>query len=201
MSKQVVHIDWNYKGKEDFASGTGATKWEQTLTHISMITVPLFLIIYGLKISIDWNLIQWAVALILAVDIGGGVVSNSLNSYKRFYHTPAKPHDNGITKFVKNRKIFALLHIHTILISLLYHHSTFWGIFWYVLLNLSVWFIESRPLYLHRPVAMGVIMIAILVNTYIIVPPTMFEWLIPFMFIKIVYGHSVKEEPYRKTHL
>lgn len=198
MNKKVVPIEWDYKGKADFASGTGATKWEKILTQISLIVVPLFLIIYGLKIDIDWNLIQWGVALILAVDVGGGVVSNSLNSYKRFYHTPVNANDNASTKFVKNRTIFALLHIHTILIALLYHHFIGWGVFWYVLLNLSVWFVESQPLYLHRPLAMGLIMIAILLNTYILVPPTMFEWLIPFMFIKIVYGHSVREEPYRE---
>ena len=41
------------------------------------------------------------------------------------------------------------------------------------------------------------IMLAILFNYYVIPPITGFEWFIPALFLKIVYGHIVQEEPYR----
>jgi hypothetical protein len=44
---------------------------------------------------------------------------------------------------------------------------------------------------------MGLIMTAILVNQYIFHSVIGFEWLIPALFLKIVYGHIVREEPYR----
>lgn len=40
-------------------------------------------------------------------------------------------------------------------------------------------------------------MTAILANLYLIRPVPEFEWLIPALFLKIVYGHIVREEPYR----
>ena len=40
-------------------------------------------------------------------------------------------------------------------------------------------------------------MTAILANLYLIRPVPGFEWLIPALFLKIVYGHIVREEPYR----
>ena len=57
--------------------------------------------------------------------------------------------------------------------------------------------IQRLPLYLQRPAAMGIIMLAILMNYYIAPPVAGFEWFIPALFLKIVYGHIVREEPYR----
>ena len=55
----------------------------------------------------------------------------------------------------------------------------------------------KTPLYLQRPISMLIIVTALLINGYFISSPTGFNWLIPILFLKIVYGHTVKEEPYR----
>jgi hypothetical protein len=46
--------------------------------------------------------------------------------------------------------------------------------------------------------AMGLIMTTILLNYYFLQPVAGFEWLMPALFLKIVYGHIVREEPYRE---
>jgi hypothetical protein len=65
------------------------------------------------------------------------------------------------------------------------------------MLVLSALALLQMPLYLQRPAALGIILIAILLNLYILPPVWGFEWLIPALFLKIVYGHLVREEPYR----
>lgn len=55
----------------------------------------------------------------------------------------------------------------------------------------------KTPLYLQRPVSMLIIVTALLINGYFVSSPTGMMWLIPVLFLKIVYGHTVKEEPYR----
>lgn len=53
------------------------------------------------------------------------------------------------------------------------------------------------PLYLRRPIAMLFCLISLIMNSYIIPVIDGFEWFIPALFIKIIYGHLVQEEPYR----
>jgi hypothetical protein len=68
---------------------------------------------------------------------------------------------------------------------------------WYGFLVVSAWMVLRLPLYLHRPTSMLVILFAIIMNYYFITPVPGFEWFIPALFIKIIYGHIVREEPYR----
>lgn len=70
---------------------------------------------------------------------------------------------------------------------------------WYLLIAASAAVVITIPLYLKRPVSFFIILLAILLNFYVLVPVHGFEWLMPLLFLKIIYGHLVKEEPYRKT--
>ena len=80
----------------------------------------------------------------------------------------------------------------------LYGEANGWGygLVWYVLLLLGSAAVLKTPLYLRRPVAMLGILLALLVNAYLIPAVNGFEWLMPALFVKIVYGHLVQEEPY-----
>ena len=146
----------------------------------------------------DWSWWQYAIALLLALDVLGGVVANSLNSCKRFYHSPIQPEEIGFTALAKNHFIFTALHIHPLIIGLIFGNINLtYGAMWYFILVTFSGNILRLPLYLHRPAAMGIIMLAILVNYYVLPPVAGFEWFIPALFLKIVYGHIVREEPYR----
>jgi hypothetical protein len=57
--------------------------------------------------------------------------------------------------------------------------------------------VHITPLYLKRPVAMLIITTGIMMNFYVLPSISGFEWLMPLLFLKIVYAHSVMEEPYR----
>ena len=193
-----TNIEWNYSGKPDGFFGTGATQAEQNLVWLFGILSTALLGLYWWSHAMDWSWWQYAIALLLALDVLGGVVANSLNSCKRFYHSPIQHEETGFTALAKNHFAFTLLHIHPILIGLVFGNMNLaYGIIWYVVMVIVSAGVQKLPLYLQRPAAMGVIMLAILINYYVIPPITGFEWFIPALFLKIVYGHIVQEEPYR----
>jgi len=197
MKNHLINIDWNYSGTPDGFFGTGATRTEQSIVWIGGVIGAGIVIWNAWTQALPWVWWQYAVAALLALDVLGGVVANSLNSCKRFYHSHVKPEEGSFTALAKNHFVFTLLHVHTILIGLLFSQNWQYGIIWYMALFLSSLLVLGMPLYLQRAAAMGIIMMAILANFYLIQPVSGFEWLAPALFLKIVYGHLVREEPYR----
>ncbi len=195
---QINPINWRYSGKPDFLLGTGASPAEKALGWAaSFVGVGIYGYLY-LTHQLNWAVWQYFLASLLAFDVIGGVVANTLNSCKRFYHTPVKADEPRGTALFKNHLAFSALHIHTLLVQLLYGAETvYYGLFWYIGLVISAWAILKTPLYLRRPAAFLVIVLALLLNLYVVMPVRGFEWLVPALYIKIIYGHLVQEEPYR----
>ncbi|MBL8080715.1 MAG: hypothetical protein JNM55_22275 [Anaerolineales bacterium] len=198
MTTKNILIDWKYSGTPDGFFGTGSTTMEQGIVWLFGCAGAMLLGWVWWTNSISWTWWQYAIAALIALDVLGGVVANSLNSCKRFYHSPLQSEETGFTAFAKNHFMFTALHIHPVLIGLLFGNFNWtYGLFWYAILLLSAVVILRIPLYLQRPASMGIIMLAALFNFYIIPPVSGFEWLVPALFLKIVYGHLVHEEPYR----
>ena len=198
MQGEQSKIDWGYSGTPDGFFGTGATVAEQTIVWVFGLLGTGILGWVVWTHSIPWAWWQFAVAALLALDVLGGVVANALNSCKRFYHSPVKPEETGFTGLAKNHFVFTAFHVHTVIVGVLFGKLDFgYGFFWYFALLASTVVVLRLPLYLRRPAALGIIMLAVLVNLYIFHPVIGFEWLVPALFLKIVYGHVVQEEPYR----
>ncbi len=192
-----VRISWDYRGKPDLLMGTGATRAEKALVWLAgLATLVPYALLYRAG-RLDWQGWQYLVAALLALDVGGGVVANSLNACKRFYHAPLHPDETGIVAAAKNPWFFVALHIHPVLVWGLYGGGVGAGLAWYLALLLAGAAVLKAPLYLRRPLAMLGILLALLTNLYLVSPPVGFEWLIPALFLKILYGHLVREEPYR----
>ena len=197
MKNRLIYIDWNYSGSPDGFFGTGALPTERALVWIFGMGGTALVIWQAWTRSMPWTWWQYVMAALLALDVLGGVVANSLNSCKRFYHSAIQPGETGLIALSKNHFLFTLLHVHPLLIGFLFSPGWQYGIYWYPALVLSAMLVRAVPLYLQRPGAMGLIMAAILANLYLIQPVSGFEWFIPALFLKIVYGHAVREEPYR----
>jgi len=192
-------VDWNYNGKTDIIAGTGATWIEKNLVWIASISAVLLYLYFYLSNRLDWPLWKYIVACIIAFDIGGGVVANNLNSCKRFFHTPRREDEKGYVALLKNHIFFVSFHIHPIIVGLLYEgkEGLLYGLSWYFSMMIVSIIVLNVALYLRRPIAMMAILWALIVNSYILLPVSGFEWLAPALFVKIVYGHIVREEPYR----
>ncbi|MCG7409912.1 hypothetical protein MH117_21110 [Paenibacillus sp. ACRRX] len=195
-----TRIDWHYSGKEDLGAGTGAYPEEKALGYSGCIALVALLIYLLLTGYVQWNWLQITIAFLLAFDIGGGLVSNSLNSCKRFYHTPLLATESKWAAIVKNKFLFSSFHIHPLVVGLLYGPMNItYGLIWYLLFMTSVVIVSITPLYVKRPVSILIILLAILIQLYAIPPILGFEWLIPLLFLKVIHGHLVREEPYRKA--
>lgn len=191
-------VDWSYQGKPDYSFGTGATPAERVVAWAGALVGLAIYGIFWLNATLPWSWWQYLLASGLAFDVAGGMIANSLNSCKRFYASPVQPTDSTLTRCLKHHLLFTALHVHPFLIGLLYDSFNWrYGVFWYTALLASAFITLRTPLYLRRPVSMLVILAVILLNTYVVQPILGFEWLIPILFIKIVYGHLVREEPYR----
>ncbi|VEP13246.1 conserved membrane hypothetical protein [Hyella patelloides LEGE 07179] len=191
-------IIWAYRGKTDLAVGTQATTIEKILGWTAGFIGVVLIGFFYWKNDFDWTIWQYILAVIIAYDIVGGAVANSLNSCKRFYHSSLQTFEPNYVKLAKNHLFFSIIHIHPLIVSLIFSSASwFYGVFWYLILQISVLTVTNTPLYLQRPVSMLIIVTALLINGYFVSSPTGFEWFVPVLFIKIVYGHTVKEEPYR----
>ena len=198
MPTDKTNIHWNYSGKADFLLGTGATIAEQVLGWVaSLMGAGVYGYLYLIH-AFDWTGWQYLLAGILAFDVIGGIVANSLNSCKRLYHSAVKPDEPRYANFLKNHFAFSSLHVHSLLVALFFGlNNFFYGFFWYVFLMIGTIVVIKTPLYLRRPIAFLIIALALLLNIYFVLPVRGFEWLAPALFIKIIYGHLVQEEPYR----
>ncbi|HZG87856.1 hypothetical protein [Paenibacillus sp.] len=201
MERTKANVEWEYEGKPDFSSGTGATRAERTLALVGAFAAAAAVLAAAWSREANWNAAQLAVAAALAFDVGGGLVSNALNSCKRFYHTPAKPEEGRLGVVLKSPALFSAAHVHPIAAALVFEPDRWasYGLAWYALLMLAVFIVLRTPLYLRRPVSFLAIMLAAFANFYAIPGVTGMEWLVPLLFVKIVYGHLVREEPYRPT--
>ena len=191
-------VTWHYEGKTDGLSGTGATSAERLMSYGSAAVLTVLIVTADLMgaspVAASW----WQIALLafFAYDIAGGAVANMLNSCKRLYHSGAKPSDGRVLSLLKNARLFAAIHVHPILIALLLGGSFGASIIWYAALQAAVWLTLATPLYLRRAAATALTMIAILVDQTWLPLGSGLEWVIPALFIKMVMGHSVQEEPY-----
>jgi hypothetical protein len=200
MMQQKANVVWNYDGKPDFMAGTGATIAEQVLGWVAgFLGAGLYGYLYFTG-QLGWAWWQYLVAGFLAFDVAGGIVANTLNSCKRFYHTPARAEELPSARWFKNHLFFSSFHLHTLLVAWLFGSGDLlYGVFWYFFLLGGTFVVMRTELYLQRPISFLLIVLALLLNIYVIVPVPCFEWLVPAMMIKILYAHNVREEPYRPS--
>lgn len=199
MSQQNnVHIDWSQNGKVEFF-GINVSTPEKIINWAGASILPAFMLYAYFTGKVDWSLGLLIIAILLGLDIGGGMITTATNSFKRLYFSPVTENDKAVTKFGKNHLLFSLAHIHPIVLYLIFDISNWYiGVIWYVLFALSAVVVLNTPLYLQRPVALLLTLLAIAINVYIIAPIPGFEWFIPVFYLKIIAGHNLREEPYTK---
>jgi hypothetical protein len=201
----MTHINWNYPpprdglaGQWDRFIGPGATRAENTLILVTAIGAAAAVLAYGLSDRVEWTPVQLVVAVILALDLGGGVVANATSAAKRWYH---RTEQNTQTHLM-----FLAAHVVHVLVVMLFFRPVDWlypvVIFSYLMLVGVL--ILHIPLYLQRPVALLATLVGILIGITLFTPTPGLEWFLPTYFIKLIGAHLVREEPYQPeevTHL
>lgn len=197
---QIAPIQWSYTGPVDPLCGTGATRAERFLAYgmaVLFTAIVLFENFYrDVPVAKDWGIVLLA---FFAFDIIGGAVANMLNSCKRYYHSQRQPGEGIGARITKNVTIFTFIHIHPVIAASVFDGSVFNAIIWYLLLQAGVALTLVIPLYLRRAGATAIIVLALLGSQLALPLGAGLEWFIPCLFIKLLLGHAVQEEPYRPS--
>ena len=191
-----AHINWDCPGRFNFTTGYSATRAESLLANYAAFIAPIVLYFLSWQ-DLEWSWVQLAVASFLAIDMIGGVLTNSLGSMKRFLYTRQEMPMSWLAKLVKSKFVFPAIHFQIFLAPLCFDVPWAYGVFWYGLMMASIVLLHLLPLYLHRPVALAIVMLAMMVNQSAFGPLAGLQWLAPIYMIKLVLSHAVREEPYR----
>ncbi|MBF6331733.1 hypothetical protein [Nocardia transvalensis] len=193
----TVHIDWAVPGTGlDALFGDGATRAEKILPTVIGLIGTALVVGHAMAAGFDWSWWRYSVAAILAADLVGGVVANALNSAKRFQNADHIAVRRPTAALVRNHPLFTAVHIHPIVIALLFPGPGLaWGLLWYAITLASVLIVGHTPLYLRRPAAMATVAVAPVLAASMDNPQG-FAWLPSILAAKLVLG-AVREEPYR----
>lgn len=198
-STNAFKVDWAYEGRPNLMVGVGATLAEKLFMYAGSLLLVSWFVADLSSEHIAWPVWQWVVAVAVCADIGGGVVANSLNSCKRFYHSPIGAGDGVVTRILKRPMLFTAFHVHTIIVSWIWDPKILMvGIGWYAALLAATFVTLKVPVYLQRPTGILFATVAIVATTRL-PAVAQFEWLPGLIFIKLVVGHAVREEPYRPS--
>ena len=171
--------------------GPGATPAEIAIQFLPSIAAMVAAPSYAATLPIEWSYWQLGLIAVLGFDLVGGVLTNATAAAKRWYHRPGQGWRQHLA--------FVALHLfHIGLVALLLRGGD-WAFFFGVsgyLLGASALILRA-PLYLQRPIALGLYGLALLGDRYLLTPTPGLEWFLPFFFLKLLVSHLLYETPYQ----
>lgn len=182
-----------WRGQLDRLIGPGATPAELVLQFVPSVGAAIAAPLYASTLPIDWSPWQLGLIAILGFDLVGGVLTNATAAAKRWYHRPGQ-------KWQQHLSFVAVHLVHIGLVAFLFRGADglfFAGVSSYLLL--AAMLILASPLYLQRPVALGLYGVVLLCDRYLFVPTPGLEWFLPLFFLKLLVSHLLKESPYRPS--
>ncbi len=176
-------------GEWDRFIGPGATRAELALILGSALVAATAVAAYALWQDLAWTSIQMAAAVLLALDLVGGVVANATTAAKRWYHRPGQGFRQHFT--------FVAVHIYPFLVAWLFRDGDWaFGFVIYGFLLLAALLILAAPLYLQRPVAMALALVGLALGLMVFPPTPGMAWFVPVLCLKLLVSHLLKEWPY-----
>jgi hypothetical protein len=179
-----------WKGQLDRFIGPGATNAEVVLQLVPSVIAAIAAPLYALHLPMQWSPWQLGLIAILGFDLVGGVLANATAAAKRWYHRPGQGWRQHMT--------FVGVHLVHIGVVALLFRGTDWfffaGVSGYLLLTSGL--ILTSPLYLQRPIALGLYGLALLGDRYLVPPTPGLEWFLPLFFLKLLVSHLLDEIPY-----
>lgn len=196
----MEHINWNppeprrgLAGSWDRFVGPGATSAEEWLQLLGglLLTGALVMVYLSQRELLNWSVAQTGIALLLALDLTGGIITNATGAAKRWYHRAGQ-------HTLRAHMPFILVHgVHLLVVALLFRQMD-WGFFvvHYLFLSGSAVMLVQVPLYLQRPISLTLFCGGLLLGMYLFTPTPGLEWFIPFFYLKLLVSHLVKEAPF-----
>lgn len=168
----------------DTLIGPGATPAEQALILGVTLAATALVALYALAQGVSWTIWGWLAALLLALDLFGGVVANGTHAARRWYHRP------GQTR--RDHFVFVAVHLAQIAIfgiAFLPGDWMFVGVSYAYLLIAAI-IALNVPEMLVRPITYALYVGALLLTLYVLTPaPPGMEWFLPILYFKLIVSH------------
>ncbi|MFE4632921.1 hypothetical protein ACFRJ1_06035 [Streptomyces sp. NPDC056773] len=179
-------------GRLERFMGPGKSRSESAVETIGLLGCALLLAagLWTSGAARDWSTAQLVVVVLAGLDLIGGVLTNASNSAKRWYHRAGPEARRARLLFVPAH----LLHLGAIGLFVLSGDIT-WTLVNAALLLGGAAVVEFAPVHLKRPVAMALLMAAVLVNLFWLPVPAALAWFAPLFFLKLLVCHLVPEAP------
>ncbi|WP_433544178.1 hypothetical protein ACQPZG_03025 (plasmid) [Streptomyces sp. CA-294286] len=179
-------------GRVERFMGPGTSPAEWAVGGAGLVVCG-FLLVAGTAGSADWrgwSGLQCTVVVLVGLDLVGGVLTNATHAAKRWYHRPGPGRRRA-------RLLFVTAHLgHLLAVGLIVLSGDWrWTLTHAGLLLAGAVVVEFTPLHLKRPVAMGVLMAAVLVDLFWLDAPAALGWFAPLFFLKLLVCHLVPEAP------
>jgi hypothetical protein len=133
------------------------------------------------------------VAIVLAADLGGGLVTNATAAAKRWYHRPG----HGRAAHLKFVAVHGV-HIAAVAAVFATNGATYFLVAYGYLMLASV-LIVMAPLYLQRPVAMGLAGLGFALAQLPLLAVPGLDWFLPLLLLKLLVAHLLKEAPFARV--
>ena len=190
VPQNVPALRSGWRGLIDQFIGPGATSAEVRLQIVPAVLAAIAAPLYASTLPLSWTPLQLSLIAILGFDMVGGVLTNATAAAKRWYHRPGQ----GLPQHLA----FVSVHLfHIGLVAWLFRGGD-----WLFALGVSVYLLLSAlmilrvPLYLQRPVAMGLYGLALVGSLYLFSPTPGLEWFLPLFFLKLLVSHLPYATPF-----
>lgn len=197
--RSELTVDWTipptpsgWAGRLERLMGPGKTRTESTVELLGGLAgmAAIFAVAAADPQVQDWSPLQMAVGLALALDLVGGVLTNSTNAAKRWYHRPGPSRARARLGFTAVH----VTHLAVVAFVLLPGDARWWWTHLVLLLMAAV-LIELVPVEVKRPTATAATVVATAAGQAI-APLSGVLVLVPVLFyLKLLVGHLVPEAP------
>jgi hypothetical protein len=176
-------------GAWDKIVGPGASATETVVTLTAMTaSVPLAWYAVVRDGSPHWQWWTWIIVLVLASDLGGGLVSNALPATKRWYHRPGSTAMQHLG--------FAALHVHPFALAWLAPDQVNWTwallLYLWMLVSCGVLLLVPRPVRLA--IAFALTATGVVVSSRWVPVASPLGWVSCVLLLKVLAGHMVGPE-------
>lgn len=197
----MKQIDWHTRqprqgwgGAWDRFVGPGTTNPEEWMQlGLGLLIGVGALTLYFLDRGISAGWLASVLIVVLALDMGGGIVTNATASAKRWYHRDGQGPRQHLT--------FLAVHgIHIAIVAGIWApHPLVFFLLAYGMLMAAGAVIVAVPLYVQRPLAFGLYSLAVLASLSTPMRVSGLEWFLPLLYFKLLVSHLVAEAPFARV--
>ena len=173
-------------GSWDRIVGPGASRTETVAMLLAMaVSVLLAWFAANLFRPVAWPWWTWSVVLVLASDLGGGLVANALPATKRWYHRPSASAMGHLS--------FAAMHVHVFAFAWLVPKEMPWqaAIGLYVWMMIGCVLVLIVPAAIQRALAFALTALGTIGFAAIVPTASPLGWTAIVLLLKILAGHMI----------